>query len=153
MTRKEIIQMLRSYRRVRRESELLRNRILKKRDEMYSIRAMVTNSSNVRSGSISDIVEQIIEQIDSLIHHYTKRLSDIQTAEQRVVRLIESVNDTERRSVLFMHYIEGRTYLEIGEKMTYSERSICSRHNEAVSELCERYKDIPADAVLPQTPD
>ena len=140
-TREKIIHTLKQYRPIHLECERLRLRIIDKRGDMYSIRAVCTSSAAVKSGSISDRVESVVEAMDSMIHYYADKMAAAESAEKDIMGLINQITDSEKRNVLFMHYIEGKTFFEISEIMIYSERSIWNRHNAALEELCNKYPD------------
>lgn len=136
MTRQEMIDQLKQYRPVHQECERLRKRIADKRTDMYGIRSAVTGASCVKSNAVSDSVERVVEAMDSMVHYYTEKVAQAEAVERKTVQLIDCISDSEKRCVLFMHYIEGKTFFEISEEMCYSERSIWNRHNAAIEELC-----------------
>ncbi len=138
MTRNELTLKLRSYKRLRLECERLRGRISEKRQEMYSLRSAVSGCAGIRSGAISDKVERAVEMTDSLVHFYTERITQYESDEREIAGLISMVSDSGDRSILFMHYIEGRSLEEIAQLMFLSERSIWNHRNAALDEICAR---------------
>ena len=142
MTPKETVQTLRQYRTLHLECEQLRQRIIDKRHEMYDIQAVVSDSAKVRSGAIADRVESVVEAMDSMTHYYAAKLEERETAEHRIIEMIEQLSDTEERSVLFLHYIEGKSFLDVSELMFLSERTIWNRHNSAVRNISDRLSGI-----------
>ena len=136
MERQEIIRILKQYRSLHVECERIRRRIIEKRDGMYDVQSVVMGGANVRSGDIADKVEQAVESMNCLVEHYTSRIIEASDAESRIAEMIDSISDSEERAVLFMHYIEGKTFAEISEKIFLSERTVWYRHNSAVNRLC-----------------
>lgn len=136
MDKQDIIRMLKQYRGLHLEALRLRQRILDKRNSLYDIQAVAINGANVRSGEIADRVERVIEMLNSEIDYYTRKMEEAETAERRIAEMIGGIGDSEERGVLFMHYVEGMTFLEIGEGMHLSERSIWYRHKCAIDRLC-----------------
>lgn len=143
MNKQEIIQTLKQYRSLHAECSRLRRRITDKRDSMYDIRSVVTDHVNVKSGEISDRVERVVEMMESAVDFYTRRLEESEASECHIMELIDSLGDCEERTVLFMHYIEGKTFLEIGDILFMSERTVCTRHKSAIEKLCIDEKKRP----------
>ena len=136
MTREEMIRKFRQYKGLRLECERLRERLREKKQEIYTIRAAVSDCVGIRSGTVADEVERAVELIDSLTHFYTEKLARMEAEEREIAAWIERVADSENRSILFMHYIECMTLEDIGEKMFMTERTVWNRRNAALDELC-----------------
>ncbi|MBQ9902136.1 MAG: sigma-70 family RNA polymerase sigma factor [Clostridia bacterium] len=136
MNKQEVIQTLKKYRSLHAECDRLRQRIVEKRHSMYDIRAVVTNSVNVKSGEIADRVERVVEMMESAVGFYTYKLEQAEESERRILELLEKITDNEERNVIFMHYIEGKTFLEISDVLYMSERTVCTRHKTAIEGLC-----------------
>lgn len=145
MERQEIIHTLRQYRKLHAECQRLRQRIVKRRDSMYDIQAVVTSSANVRSGEIADRVERVVESLDSMADYYTRRLLEAEEAERRIVELIDLIDDNDEHAVLMLHYIDGKSFADISELIYLSERTVFYRHKSAISRLC-----ACADGVIPE---
>lgn len=144
MDKQEIIRTLKRYRCLHAECDRLRRRIIDKRDGMYDIHAVVTNSVNVKSGEIADRVERVVEMMESAVNFYTRRLEEAEQSEHRILELIDRIGDSEERTVILMHYIEGKTFLDIGEALYISERTVCNRHRAAIEKLCDGTKNAPS---------
>ena len=143
MNKQEIIQTLKQYRSLHAECVRLRRRITDKRDSMYDIHSVVTSSVNVKSGEISDRVGHVVEMMENAVAFYARRMEEAEESERRIMELIDSLGDSEERTVLFMHYIEGKTFLQIGDVLYMSERTVCCRHKSAVEKLCVEKKKRP----------
>lgn len=136
MDRQEIIQTLKQYRGLRLECERLCKRITTKKNDMYDIKACVMSAANVRTGEMADRVERVVEMMDSMVDYYSRKMEECEKSERQIAEMIDRISDSEERGVLFLHYIEGKTFMEIGEEMYLSERTIWYRHNNAINKLC-----------------
>lgn len=137
MNRQEIISTLKQYSGLHLECQRLRKRITDKRNAMYDIRAVVMNGVNVRSSEIGDRVERVVEMMNDMADYYSRKVEEAETAERQITEMIDGISDCEERMVLFMHYIEGKTFMEIGDDMHLSERTVWYRHSCAIGRLCD----------------
>ena len=136
MDKKTLIMKLKEYRSLHAECDRLRRRISDKRRSMYDIHAFVTDSVHVRSGEIADRVERVVEMMENTVDYYTRKIEEAERSEQSIVEFIDRISDSEERAVLFLHYIEGKTFMEIGDVLYISERTVCCRHKSAIEKLC-----------------
>ena len=136
MDKQEMMQTLKRYRGLHLECQRYRKRIADKRNTIYDVKAVVTSGANVRSGAIADRVERVIEKLNLLIDLYTRKMEEADEAERQITELIDRVSDNVERVVLFMHYIEGKSFLEIADVLYLSERTVWYRHGCAINSLC-----------------
>ena len=136
MNRQEMIETLKQYKGLHAECRRLRERIDETRAGMYDIQAVAMRGANVRSGDIADRVERAVEMLNSAVDYYVRKLIETEEAERRITELIDSLSNSEERDVLFMHYIEFKSFSEIGRIIYLSERTVWCRHNAAISALC-----------------
>ena len=115
----------------------LRKRITDKRNDIYDVRAVVMNGASVRSGNIANRVERVVEMMNDLADFYTRKVEETEESERRITELIDRISDSEERMVLFLHYVEGKTFLEIGDALHLSERTVWNRHSCAIGRLCD----------------
>lgn len=137
MNRQEIIRILKQYSGLHLECQQLRKRITDKRNDIYDVRAVVMNGASVRSGNIANRVERVVEMMNDLADFYTRKVEETEESERRITELIDRISDSEERMVLFLHYVEGKTFLEIGDALHLSERTVWNRHSCAIGRLCD----------------
>ena len=135
MTNAEVKQQLGEYLIKCGECGRLRKRIDEKREDMEYLRSILTNSASRGSGWFNSAVERVIEQIDELIKYYVKMIAERETSELQVIKMIESIDNPDSRSILFMKYIEGKTYEDIESELNISEATRKRRYNEAIEKL------------------
>lgn len=138
MTRSEARDILRQYRKSRAECEALRRRIESKKNDILYIRGLCSERTPVRSGTVSDRVEAVIEMIDGMIGCYLRKCEETEAIEAGIASIIDRVSHPEGRAVLMLHYIDGYTFEEIAPMVCLSERSVWNRHNSAIDEICRR---------------
>ena len=138
MNRQEIIKMFKQYRGLRLECQRLHKRISDKRNDIYDVKAVVMSGANVRSGDIADRVERVVEMLNDLADFYIRKVEEAEQSEREIVEMIDRLSDSEERGVLVLHYVEGKTFLEIGDDMHLSERTVWYRHNCAIGKLCDQ---------------
>ena len=134
MTPEQVKQQLGQYRKIRDECERLRRRMEEKKKDMMHLQAVVADGMT-RSSNVSDSVERAIEQIDALIGYYAQRVVLRESAEREVLKMIESVDEPDGRSILFLRYVEGRRFEEIESELNISENTRKRRYKEAIEKL------------------
>lgn len=134
MTKDEVKQQLRQYRKIRDECASLRRRIEGKRADMQYLKAVLNNGS-VRSSDISDSVERAIELMDGLIRQYASILYRREEAEIQTLALIEQVDEPDGRSILFLRYIEGKRFEDIADELHISVRNMWRLYSDAIEKL------------------
>lgn len=134
MTSGEIKKQLRQYRMICNECEHLQKRIEAKRADMNYLKAVVSNGT-IRSSGVSDTVERAIELMDGLINRYALKTVACEEAEARVLDMIELVSEGLGRSILFLHYIEGKRFADIPDMLHIADKTMWRRYNEAIEKL------------------
>ena len=134
MTPEQVKQQLGQYRKIRDECERLRRRMEEKKKDMMHLQAVVADGMT-RSSNVSDSVERAIEQIDALIGYYAQRVVLRESAEREVLKMIESVDEPDGRSILFLRYVEGKRFEEIELELHISEKTRKRRYNKAIEKL------------------
>lgn len=136
MTPEEVKKQLGQYRKIRDECERLRGRIENKRKDMLYLQAVIADGT-VRGGSVSNSVERAIEQTDVLIGYYAKRVAVREASELQALRMIESVDEPDGRSILFLHYIEGRRFEEIPDELHIANGTMWKYYKAALKKCSE----------------
>ena len=113
-------------RRIRRiESELA---------ELRSMRAsMSVNNDGMPHGSGQSDLSVYAAELDKLERELLNERYHRVMAYQDIVRRIKALRSENELDVLFYRYIAGLEWLEIGEKMGYSERHITRLHGKALA--------------------
>lgn len=76
---------------------------------------------------------ELSEEIQSDIAKYRELLS-------KVNKQIEGLDDIRYRTVLFMRYVNGKSFREIAKVMNYHEISVMKLHGKALQKFNEKYK-------------
>ena len=137
MNRQEIISTMKKYSGLHLECQRLRKRILDKQKDIYDVKAVVMSGASVRSGDIADRVEHVVEMMNDMADYYSRKVEEAEEAERQITEMIDSISDSEERMVLFLHYIEGKTFLLFFDDIHLSERTVWYRHSCAIGRLCD----------------
>ena len=101
---------------------------------------MYLGGSKKQGGRIYQLAEEKImsvEMMNDMADYYSRKVEEAEEAERQITEMIDSISDSEERMVLFLHYIEGKTFLEISDDIHLSERTVWYRHSCAIGRLCD----------------
>ena len=100
--------------------------------EMYCGLTAITNEERVQTTPNFDKIGTIISKLDEL-ERKLDDLVDVYTVKRaKIVRQIESMDDSVIYNVLFARYIEKKTFERIAADMNYSFRQITRIHTKAL---------------------
>lgn len=136
MTPEQVKQQLGRYRKIRDECERLRRRMEEKKKDMLHLQAVVADGMT-RSSNVSDSVERAIEQIDALIGYYAQRVVLRESAEREVLKMIESVDEPDGRSILFLRYVEGKRFEDIADELHIANGTMWKYYKVALKKCSE----------------
>lgn len=135
MTAKEVKKQLRSYNRIRADSDMLRRRIEYKKRSKEQLKA-VASDGMPHSPTSANQIERATEEIDELIKRYIDMLVLSEEQELSVLKLIESAPNEDGRSILFLRYIEGRRFEDIPDILHISIGSMWNYYNDTIDKIC-----------------
>lgn len=134
MTAKEVKKQLRSYNRIRADSDMLRRRIEYKKRSKEQLKA-VASDGMPHSPTSANQIERATEEIDELIKRYIDMLVLSEEQELSVLKLIESAPNEDGRSILFLRYIEGKRFEDIPEILHISDRTMWNYYNDSIDKI------------------
>lgn len=135
MTKDDVKQQLRRYRKIRAECAMLRRRMEDKQADMRYLQAVVSDGMTCRSSGISDSVERAVELMDGLMRRYAAMIAQREQAEIDTLAWIELADDPDGRSILFLRYIEGKKFEEIADELHISMRNMWRYYGNAIEKL------------------
>lgn len=122
------------YRKIRTEADLLKKRLATKRQEADGLKAVLIN--DVPKGTeLASSVEKAVENIEATMSYYIARINALEDREVETLKLIELIDNSDGRSIIFLHYIEGVKFEDIPGMLYISERAMWRAYNEAVKKL------------------
>lgn len=68
--------------------------------------------------------------------------------ESRILGFLDEYADEDDKDILLRHFQQGQRYLEIGDALFYSERTITKKIKTALEKIAERSGDITKSSVL-----
>jgi RNA polymerase sigma factor (sigma-70 family) len=126
---------LRSYRAIRKERDLLNEKIKELEVELYDPRAQRIDGMP-RSGSNNDSTrrEAQIDRKDELLALYREKERELTRAILEIEEIIDLLQPRER-TLLRLYYIDGLTWEQVACEMNYSWRQVHRIHGEALTKL------------------
>lgn len=126
---------LRSYRAIRKERDLLNEKIKELETELYDPRAQRIDGMP-RSGSNNDSTrrEAQIDRKDELLALYREKERELTRAILEIEEIIDLLQPRER-TLLRLYYIDGLTWEQVACEMNYSWRQVHRIHGEALKKL------------------
>lgn len=103
--------------------------------EIDEIRAMKMGLSREHRAAFKNDLSGCLAELDELERKLQKEQRGISQILKDVLKAVDSLEDLQKRSVLFYRYIKGLAWGEIAEKMHYSEAYICRIHSGALLHL------------------
>lgn len=127
------LDFLNSYRWRMREVQSLRERINELEDQLTGIRAQQITDMP-RGGKAMGIDDLVVKKVD-LIHLYKHDLAQAEEALKAIYECIRSVDNIRDRTILCMHYVDGLSYAQIADMLSYSDRQIKRFNRYAVENM------------------
>ncbi len=126
---------LRSYRAIRKERDLLNEKIKELEVELYDPRAQRIDGMP-RSGSNNDSTrrEAQIDCKDELLALYREKERELTKAILEIEEIIDLLQPRER-TLLRLYYIDGLTWEQVACEMNYSWSQVHRIHGEALKKL------------------
>ena len=107
--------------------------------EMYCGLTAITNEERVQTTPNFDKIGTIISRLDELERKLDDMVDLYTIKREKIVRQIESMDDSVVYNVLFARYIEKKTFERIAADMNYSFRQITRIHAKATKEFEEKF--------------
>lgn len=101
------------------------------RDKAYSISAINWDNFGIRSSTHGNPLVQMLD----LAQHCAELGDEAIRKRDEIIRVIDSLEDSNERRLLKLYYIDKKNLLEIGQKMGYSAYYIRHLHRKALTEL------------------
>lgn len=126
---------LRSYRAIKKERDLLKEKIRELETELYDPRSQRLNGMpRNASGGTNTRLEGQIERRDELIALYQEKESELTDAILEIEGAIELLPSRDR-ALMRLYYIEGLTWEQVAVEMNYSWRQVHRIHGEALEKI------------------
>lgn len=123
------------YRKIRTEADLLKKRLTAKRQEADGLKAVLIN--DIPKGTeLSSSVEKAVENIETTMSYYIARINALEDREVETLKLIELIDNSDGRSIIFLHYIEGKRFEDIPDMLYISERKMWNEYHTAIKNVC-----------------
>lgn len=141
MDRQEVKRWLWRYRDLMRECRQLKDQTTSLRENIDGLKAQRLNGMPTGSAGRSDRLESAFDKLSELEAQWNKRFDEMTDALIRIDHAIGMVEDSKMRTLLRMHYIDGRTWEQVAEAMCYSGQHVYEIHNKALDAICTQIKD------------
>lgn len=115
------------------EIHSLQSRIGDLEDQLTGIRAQQITDMP-RGGKAQGMDDLIARKVD-LLNQLREDLKLAEEARQEIYTCIRSADNIRDRTILAMHYVDLMSYVQIGEKLCYSDRQIKRFCHEAVKKI------------------
>lgn len=99
-----------------------------------------TGSEKVDSTHRNDQLARTVAKIVDLEHELNEEIDEAVNLKIYIKRLINQIDNNEYKVLLFLRYINMRTWEEIAEKMNFAVSWIYVKHDKAIEELEKVYK-------------
>lgn len=128
--------MLGKYLTLRGSCANMRERIEDKRKEINWLRSLLEENYAGRRAEVCVQAERAAALIGGMIKYYTESVSKREKAERRVIDMLEKIEDDMGRQILYLHYIEGRSFNDIPDDLNMSSRNMWYKYKAAIEQLC-----------------
>lgn len=133
--RADITAQLEEYRKIQEECERIRKRIQDKRKDINELRKITFECVVKHDLTIIGQVNHAVETMNDMIDYYAKLVEKREVAERCVMELVDRVQSSEGRKILYLHYIEGVPIKKIASQMGMVERTVWKKQRMAVEEM------------------
>lgn len=131
MTKKE---WLGQYRALLREERAVAASIEELRILSTSIKSPVSDGMPRGSGA-GDGLASVVGKLDQMERRHEKMLRTIARKREEILDTINALQDSDERTVLTSHYINGLTWEQVAECMGYTDRNIYFIHGRALQHI------------------
>lgn len=143
----EIKTRLGEYKGLRKDCALMREKILQKQEDIAYLRTVMQEGARY-SREILRQAETAVGLMERLTSRYVGMMAKREEAEQRILDMLDKVENNEGRRILYMHYIEGRPFDEIPGELDISDRTMWYKYKLVIEELCTLAEKRQADTAL-----
>ena len=102
------------------------------------------SSSKMGDGIHGSGISNPVEQVTLKKMKLQKRLSDVKITileeKEKIERFVESISDSQTRTIIRLRNIDLKTWEQIGEFMGLDRKTVANKYNKFVNEQTERYK-------------
>jgi RNA polymerase sigma factor (sigma-70 family) len=125
---------LRNYKNIKSEKEELEKLIQEYLDSSTTMKATRLAKLSAHGGKASNPMLAAIIMQENIAAVYSRKVFDLSAAMQRIETAIAMLPSVERR-LMRMRYIEGYTWAEVCERMSYSSQRVHQIHGKALLSL------------------
>lgn len=108
------------------------------REEQETIRSAWPDGQPHGTGTTDPTAQAVID-LEVKIGEYERKLlrhkSDLWRAKMDILDTISKVEDAKLSRLLYLYYVDGRTWEEVAVELTYSWRHTLRRHGQALQEV------------------
>lgn len=133
---------------VSRLNKLIENRIAELnqlRELCYGVKGIGTTEERVQSSPNPDKLGSMYSKIDEMERAIDEDIDYYVNKKRQIITQIDSMKDENLYMVLFLRYIEKKTFEIIATEMHYSFRQITRLHGKALREFENMYGNIYLD--------
>ena len=132
MTNQDKKAYLRGYLEAGREIDRLQEELAR----CQSLAAKITPTiSDVPGGHGENRLQTAVEKIAELENQIAAKIDEWRAARDKIVEVINTVEDYRLRSILLQRYVQGKTFEQIAVSMHYDYRWITRLHGRALQKL------------------
>lgn len=125
-------------RKIEKDIENIEDMISDAREEQATIRSAWPDGQPHGTG-ITDPTAQAVIDLEKKIGEYERQLirnrTELWRAKMDILDTISKVEDAKLSRLLYLYYVDGRTWEEVAVEMTYSWRHTLRRHGTALREV------------------
>ncbi len=120
------------------EAEDLQNRI----DELEETCGIGSSKmgDGIFSGNVSNPVEQVTIKKLKLQNRLKNVIIDILEEKEKIERFVESIPDSQIRTIIRLRNIDLMTWEQIGEFLKLDRKTVANKYNKFINEQTEKYK-------------